>query len=71
MPRTVPNHRGLAASLLALSLVATLSLSGCGSDAVTAPENRGGDISNIEDPVNGNEGPNIQKHDENKMEDGR
>ena len=69
MFRTSTNRRGLAASLIALSLVTTLSLVGCGSDAATAPEVRGGDITDIDDQFN--EEPNTPKHDENRMEDGR
>lgn len=66
---TILNRRRLAASLVALSLVTSLSLVGCGSDAPTAPEVRGGDIINIDDQLN--QKPNPPKLGQERMEDGR
>jgi hypothetical protein len=71
MLRTVPNHRGFTASLLALSLVTVLSLVGCGSDVTTAPERGGGDISTIDDTFNRDDGSKTPRDDEKRFEDGR
>ncbi|HEX7879376.1 MAG TPA: hypothetical protein VF720_08200 [Candidatus Eisenbacteria bacterium] len=69
MLRRVPDRRGLAASLLALSLVTTLSLGGCGTDAATAPEKPGGNPQDIGGPLFGDE-QNTPKDNDKKMEDG-
>jgi predicted small lipoprotein YifL len=68
MQRIFSNHGGLAAALLALSLVTTISFAGCGSDGPTAPENRPADAG---DTFNGDEDGNRAKNDANRMEDGR
>ena len=71
MLRTVPGQRGFTASLFALALVTILSLVGCGSDAVTAPERGDGDISNVDDSFNRDDQSRTPRDDENRIQDGR